>query len=70
MSVVPRTFDRASDASAEHCATELLRPYYAIHPTGRIDDRLAKASKPGNLAALYAIFDDRQHPYYEHREAA
>ena len=26
--------------------------------------------EPGNLAALYAIFDDRQHPYYEHREAA
>jgi len=24
----------------------------------------------GNLAALYAIFDDRQHPYYEHLEAA
>src|SRR5690606_7193022 len=26
--------------------------------------------EPGNLAALYAIFDDRQHPYYEHRMAA
>jgi putative SOS response-associated peptidase YedK len=25
---------------------------------------------PKNLAALYAIFDDKQHPYYEHREAA
>lgn len=25
---------------------------------------------PGNLAALYAIFDDKQHPYYEYREAA
>ena len=25
---------------------------------------------PENLAALYAIFDDKQHPYYEHREAA
>jgi len=25
---------------------------------------------PGNLAALYAIFDDKRHPYYEHREAA
>ena len=25
---------------------------------------------PGNLAALYAIFDDKQHPYYEHRMAA
>ena len=23
-----------------------------------------------NLQGLYAIFDDRQHPYYEHREAA
>ncbi len=23
-----------------------------------------------NLAALYAIFDDKRHPYYEHREAA
>jgi len=31
---------------------------------------LAKAPKPGNLAALYAIFDDRKHPYYEHPEAA
>lgn len=26
--------------------------------------------EPGNLAALYAIFDDKQHPYYEHRRAA
>lgn len=26
--------------------------------------------EPGNLAALYGIFDDKQHPYYEHREAA
>jgi putative SOS response-associated peptidase YedK len=26
--------------------------------------------EPGNLAALYAIFDDRRHPYYEHRMAA
>jgi putative SOS response-associated peptidase YedK len=25
---------------------------------------------PNNLAALYAIFDDKQHPYYEHRQAA
>lgn len=25
---------------------------------------------PGNLAALYAIFNDKRHPYYEHREAA
>jgi len=25
---------------------------------------------PGNLAALYSIFDDKRHPYYEHREAA
>lgn len=25
---------------------------------------------PSDLAALYAILDDRQHPYYEHREAA
>lgn len=25
---------------------------------------------PANLAALYAIFDDKRHPYYEHREAA
>ena len=24
----------------------------------------------GNLAALYAIFDDKQHPFYEHRLAA
>ena len=24
----------------------------------------------GNLAAMYAIFDDKQHPYYEHRLAA
>ncbi|BDU17510.1 SOS response-associated peptidase family protein [Lysobacter auxotrophicus] len=24
----------------------------------------------GNLAALYAIFDDKRHPYYEHRLAA
>lgn len=24
----------------------------------------------GDLAALYAIFDDKQHPYYEHRKAA
>lgn len=26
--------------------------------------------EPGNLEALYAIFDDRRHPYYEHRLAA
>ena len=26
--------------------------------------------EPGNFAALYAIFDDRQHLYYEHQEAA
>jgi len=26
--------------------------------------------EPGNLAALYAIFDDKRHPYYEYREAA
>lgn len=25
---------------------------------------------PGDLKTLYAIFDDRRHPYYEHREAA
>lgn len=25
---------------------------------------------PGNLAAMHAIFDDKEHPYYEHREAA
>jgi putative SOS response-associated peptidase YedK len=25
---------------------------------------------PSNLAALHAIFEDKQHPYYEHREAA
>lgn len=25
---------------------------------------------PANLAALYAIFDDKRHPYYEHRLAA
>jgi len=25
---------------------------------------------PANLAALYAIFDDKRHPYYEYREAA
>jgi putative SOS response-associated peptidase YedK len=25
---------------------------------------------PNNLAALYAIFDDKQHPFYEHRLAA
>jgi len=25
---------------------------------------------PRNLAALYALFDDKRHPYYEHREAA
>ncbi|HQY83193.1 MAG TPA: SOS response-associated peptidase family protein [Thermomonas sp.] len=25
---------------------------------------------PRDLPALYALFDDRQHPYYEHREAA
>lgn len=25
---------------------------------------------PANLAELYAIFDDKQHPYYEHRKAA
>ena len=24
----------------------------------------------GDLAKMYAIFDDRQHPYYEHRIAA
>ena len=26
--------------------------------------------EPGNLAAMYAIFDDKRHPYYEHRLAA
>lgn len=26
--------------------------------------------QPGNLAALYAILDDRDKPYYEHRQAA
>jgi len=26
--------------------------------------------EPGNLSALYAIFDDKRHPYYEHRLAA
>lgn len=26
--------------------------------------------EPTKLDALYAIFDDKQHPYYEHREAA
>jgi putative SOS response-associated peptidase YedK len=26
--------------------------------------------EPGNLAALYVIFDDKRHPYYEHRLAA
>ena len=26
--------------------------------------------KAGELEALYAIFDDKQHPYYEHRQAA
>ena len=25
---------------------------------------------PANLQALYAIFDDKRHPYYEHRIAA
>ena len=25
---------------------------------------------PDDLGALYALFDDRRHPYYEHREAA
>ncbi len=25
---------------------------------------------PNNLAALYAIFDDKRHPFYEHRLAA
>ena len=25
---------------------------------------------PAVLQALYAIFDDKRHPYYEHREAA
>ncbi|MFS8087355.1 MAG: hypothetical protein ACMG6H_17110, partial [Acidobacteriota bacterium] len=25
---------------------------------------------PNNLAALYAILDDRERPYYEHRMAA
>ncbi|OUL25899.1 hypothetical protein BV378_14275 [Nostoc sp. RF31YmG] len=25
---------------------------------------------PNNLAALYAIFDDKRHPYYEHKRAA
>jgi|GEM_PF-1639465 len=26
--------------------------------------------RPGELATLYAIFDDKQHPFYEHRIAA
>jgi len=26
--------------------------------------------EPDNLAASYAIFDDKRHPYYEHRLAA
>jgi hypothetical protein len=25
---------------------------------------------PADLAALYAVLDDRERPYYEHREAA
>ena len=25
---------------------------------------------PSNLEALYAIFEDKQHPYYEFQEAA
>lgn len=25
---------------------------------------------PSNLGALYAIFDDKRHPFYEHRLAA
>ena len=25
---------------------------------------------PGNLESLYAIFDDKQHPFYEFQEAA
>ncbi len=25
---------------------------------------------PKNLGALYELFDDKRHPYYEHREAA
>ena len=25
---------------------------------------------PGDLAAIYGIFDDKRHPYYEHRKAA
>ena len=24
----------------------------------------------GNLTAMFAIFDDKRHPYYEHRAAA
>lgn len=24
----------------------------------------------GDVASMYAIFDDKQHPYYEHRIAA
>jgi len=28
------------------------------------------APDPGNLAALHAILDDRDRPYYEHRMAA
>ena len=38
------------------------------HPTGTCRD--VAQSGPGKLGALYTIFDDKRHPYYEHRLAA
>lgn len=49
-------------AAAGHDRTIInIKPEY-------IDAWLSPA--PGNLAAMYAIFDDKRHPYYEHRLAA
>jgi hypothetical protein len=44
---------------AKHCQDNRL----AADVIGLVRD-------PSNLAALYAIFDDKQHPFYEHRRAA
>lgn len=39
-----------------------------IHTIPPIDTWLN--AEPANLAALYAILDDKRHPHYEHRKAA
>jgi len=39
-------------------------------PSGGGNSRAWLNSDPANLQALYAIFDDKRHPFYEHKIAA